>query len=243
MTKTKSEVGVSILLYHRVGTLPPENCNLDCFCSIEQFIAQMNYLKNESYEVISLSEAHTLITGKVQPSRPSVILTFDDGDIGFHDIVLPVLQDMCFPSVLFAVSGRLGQQTEWVKAPNARVPIMTESQLRIAHAANVEIGSHSVSHRKLTHLCREDVLQEVYDSKSYLEDVIGEEVTSFSYPHGDFNREILDVISAAGYKCSVTCAPGFANKAASIFELPRNYITYHDGLDHFISKLGPTYDR
>lgn len=232
-----NEFGISILLYHQVGLEPPEGCNLDCFCSTEQFITQMHYLKNKSYNVIPLSEARSLIFSKTQQKKHSVILSFDDGDVGFYNTVLPILQDMNFPAVLFAVSGKIGQQTDWIKMPKARVPIMTKNQLRAAHAANIEIGSHSVSHRKLTYLCHDDVLKEAYESKIHLEDIIGAKVTSFSYPHGDFNEKVTNVILNTGYENCVTCSPGIIDESSNFLKLPRNYITYYDTIDLFSNKL------
>ena len=127
----------------------------------------MRYLKNNNYRVISLSEALTSLHGQNTLDRPTVVLTFDDGDISFLEFALPILQEFKFPSVVFAVSGLLGQHTQWVKEPKNRMPTMSAMQLQSLAMSLVEIGSHSVTHSRLNQLNEKEVWQELYDSKSY----------------------------------------------------------------------------
>ncbi len=228
---------VSLLLYHQIGYYPKASTNLDCFCQKERFYSQMAYLQKSPYEVIGLKKAFGSLYVKSSLRNPSVVLTFDDGDTSFYDLVLPILQEFSFPSVLFAVSGLLGQKAKWIRSANARVPLMSADQLRELHALGVDIGSHSITHPRLTDLNGEQIFNEVYGSKHSLESIIGNEVVSFAYPHGDYNSVVIAAVKKSGYKCAVNCVAKIANKAVSPFEIPRKYVTYHDDLGTFISKL------
>ncbi|VAW74535.1 hypothetical protein MNBD_GAMMA12-223 [hydrothermal vent metagenome] len=234
--RTLSSASVSLLLYHQIGDDPKATTNLDCFCRRENFYSQMAYLKKSAYEVIGLKDAVGSLFVKSKLRNPSVVLTFDDGDTSFFDLALPILQEFEFPSILFCVSGLLGQAAEWIKA-SARVPIMTAGQLREIHALGVDIGSHSINHPRLTQLNEQQVLHEVYESKKSLENIIDSEIVSFAYPHGDYNPMVIDAVKKSGYHCAVSCLAQVANRAPSPFEIPRKYITYHDDLGSFISKL------
>lgn len=237
MKKTSSAQPISILLYHQIGHNSEARTSLDCFCRADQFYAHMAYLKESPYAVIGLRDAYEALFVDDKLRNPSIVLTFDDGDTGFYDLVFPILQEFEFPSVLFSVSGLLGQKTEWVKPANVRVPIMTAEQLRELHALGLEVGSHSINHPRLTQLTREQIFRQVYDSKRLLEDIVDGEISSFAYPHGDYNPMVIDAVRNSGYECAVTCLAEAANMAPNPFEIPRKYITYHDDLEKFILKL------
>jgi len=228
---------ITILLYHQVGHNPKSKTNLDCFCRADYFYSQMAYLKESPFTVISLKDAYQYLFVKDNLSRPAIVLTFDDGDASFYDAVFPVLQEFMFPSVLFPVSGLLGQKTEWFKHACSRMPIIAPEQLRELHAFGVEIGSHSVDHPRLTQLNDRQIFRQIYDSKNWLEEIISDEVMAFAYPHGDYNRKVVDAVKKSGYLCAVTCLAKAANHAPNPFEIPRKYITYNDDLGRFVCKL------
>ena len=53
---------------------------------------------------------------------------------------------------------------------------------QLGHA--FEVGAHTMTHRSLTELRRDEAFAEIGAGKRLLEHVIGSPVTSFSYPHG-----------------------------------------------------------
>lgn len=57
-----------------------------------------------------------------------------------------------------------------------------------------EIGSHSITHRDLTKLSLEEVIHECVKSKETLEKLTGKPVTSFAYPYGRVNAEVINVV-------------------------------------------------
>jgi polysaccharide deacetylase family protein (PEP-CTERM system associated) len=72
---------------------------------------------------------------------------------------------------------------------------------RIA-AAGHEIGSHGMSHRMVTELSPGDMLAEVRDSRSLLEDISGTRVEGYRAPSYTISRETywaLDLLLEAGY--------------------------------------------
>jgi peptidoglycan/xylan/chitin deacetylase (PgdA/CDA1 family) len=78
---------------------------------------------------------------------------------------------------------------------------------------------------------------EVKKSKDTLEQVIGNEINSFSFPHGDYNNDIIEIVSQVGFNNALTCINGNANDAKSAFEIPRKYITSFDTLEKFKLKI------
>ncbi len=74
-------------------------------------------------------------------------------------------------------------------------------------------------------------------SKETLEQLLGENIQSFAYPHGDFNKGVIDIVKEAGFANAVTCISSVAGEAKSIYEIPRKYITFFDDINLFKQKL------
>lgn len=229
---------VSILLYHEIGPHPRSSANLDCFCKLAAFRLQMRFLKEHGIPVISAREARECMASHSREDTGAVVLTFDDADISFLEYALPVLDEFGYPSTIFAVAGRLGSQALWVKDERNAIPLMTASQLKELDQRLVEIGSHSMTHRKLPELSALEAARELRDSKARLEDVLCRPVTAFAYPHGRYDAFTIELVAAAGYQYAY-CTDGQrqCSNADDRFLLPRRYITCHDGIDSFAKKL------
>lgn len=223
-----------ILLYHQVGKDPSELTNLDCYCDQDRFEEQMEYLYNSPYKVIPLEELMTIINSKKCLSNEHyIVLTFDDGCAKFSKTVLPILKKYNFPATIYPVAGSLGQMASWPKVINPDFNIVSELELKKLSDQGINIGAHTINHVKLSN-CNFDVAkEEIKKSKQILENIIGKEVTSFSYPHGDYDENICSLVKTVGFSNAVTCMSDFVTSDVEIYELPRKYVTYFDTLDKF----------
>ncbi len=66
-------------------------------------------------------------------------------------------------------------------------------------ATSFEISAHSLTHRRLDQLDREDARNEINGSKAYLEDILGRPVEMFCYPRGLYSSKIADMVREAGF--------------------------------------------
>ena len=62
-----------------------------------------------------------------------------------------------------------------------------------------EIASHGVSHKSLHQLNRQQILQELKESKDKLEQIAGKQVTGFRAPNFSITDEAIDCLPEAGY--------------------------------------------
>ncbi len=226
---------ISILMYHQVGKFEEPKTHRSCYCDVDRFRAQMVFLKYAGYSVVSLEQAHAALFENRPLAKRSIVLSFDDGYENFADHALPILQEFGYPSALFAVSGLLGKPARWLSGDHP--PLLSAGRLRELRSAGVEVGSHTVSHPRLSRLPPERAWQEIAGSKASLEDVLGEEVRFFAYPYGDYNPKVRDLVMSAGYQAAVTCSRGAAGTAPNAFEIPRKAISYGDSLLGFFWKL------
>lgn len=228
---------IDILLYHQVGIHPNSRTNLDCFCDIEEFSKQMKYLKTSGYDVISLQKAIELIFMRESIDNSYVVLSFDDGSEEFYNLVFPILEEFGFPSIVYPVAGFLGKVATFGKRNNPDLKIISKGMLKELSQLGVEIGAHTMDHIKLTKVNRNEALYQITKSKEVIEQVIGKRVGSFSYPHGDYNPETIDLLKQSKFESALTCLPLSANKAINPFEIPRKYVTYFDDIENFKQKL------
>jgi peptidoglycan-N-acetylglucosamine deacetylase len=75
---------------------------------------------------------------------------------------------------------------------------LSDSSLRDL-SSRFEIGCHTLTHPHLTRIDPTEASREIGDGKQALEDVLGQAVTSFCYPYGDYDRRHVDMIRAAGF--------------------------------------------
>lgn len=232
-----NNTNINILLYHQIGDAPESETNLDCFCSSKEFYLQMDFLKNSDYKVISLNEAIDIIFKTKIIDKNYVVLTFDDGCEKFYDITFPVLDKFKFPSTIYPIASFLGKHPIINGNEYSGLKILSKSMLLELSQLGVEIGAHTMNHVKLTQVDNETAFNEVKKSKDTIEQVIGNKINSFSFPHGDFNKDVIEIVSQTGFNNALTCINGYANDAKSAFAIPRKYITYFDNLEKFKSKF------
>lgn len=237
MFKINNTNKINILLYHQIGDKPNKQTNLDCFCKTKQFYLQMEFLMGCNYKVISLSKAMDLIFNKRFIDEKYIVLTFDDGCEKFYDTTFPILQEFNFPSAIYPVASYLGKYASWSAKNNPELKILSKNMVIELSKLGVEIGSHTLDHLKLTQINKADAFKQVKESKEILEQLISKRVTSFAYPHGDYNYETIEIVKELGFSNALTCIANCAEKAQSPFEIPRKYITYFDDVEKFKQKI------
>ncbi len=102
------------------------------------------------------------------------------------------------------------------------------SELEVSALARhplVEIGSHTVSHPRLSDLSAREVDDELKRSGSRLEELTGDRVTSFSYPHGATRPGLSDRVAAAGYDRACLSRNGLVSGRSDPLALPRLWPT------------------
>ncbi len=110
-----------------------------------------------------------------------------------------------------------------VELPNNLM--MSEKQLQALHAAEIEIGAHTINHPILTRLDDEKSRAEILGGKRRLEEIIGTQVTSFAYPNGrpvqDYEERHVRLVRECGFATAVSTAWGAARRASDVLQIPR----------------------
>ena len=78
-----------------------------------------------------------------------------------------------------------------------------------------------VTHPILTNLPLGQARAEIMQSKQDVEEKLGQAVTTFAYPNGDYNADIVDLTKQSGFTCAVTTKSKLIGPNANPYELTR----------------------
>jgi peptidoglycan/xylan/chitin deacetylase (PgdA/CDA1 family) len=169
------------------------------------FSFQMQAVAAQAVPVLGVTQWCT----SARPPR-AVLLTFDDGHVSNHDMALPILLEHQLKATFFVVAGHI-----------ATAETMTWRQIRALHAAGMEIGSHTLTHRPPITLDDDTLRYELSESRRILEDGLGAPVTSISSPTGFFNPRMRRIAREAGYRALCFGRVGLASDHGDPFSLKR----------------------
>lgn len=228
---------IPILAYHSIAD--PDNARYAQWCvTPHRFHQHMSVLKQWNYRVFTISQlVDWLVMGKPMPSR-CVAISFDDGLQDFQDNAVPILSAFDYPATLYVVAGLIGKSSRWL-APlgEGNRPILNASELRALSATGIEIGGHSMTHPELDVLDRSTAFAEIRNCKHVLEDVLGEDVRSFAYPHGYASDTTRQLAEDAGYGSAVRVRHALSATGENTFGLSRLVMTESLGKAELFSLL------
>ncbi len=183
---------LTILYYHAV---PPAHA--------AAFDAQMAHLKRTANLVLA---DHT---GPLASDRPNVAVTFDDAFRSVRENALPALTRHRVPATIFVPTGNLGRQPGWrMETSGDRDEfVMTAEEIADLPRDLIAIGSHTVTHPRLTTLLDGEVANQLASSRADLEGLLGCVVDTLAFPYGDHDGRIVEQARAAGYRFVYTVAP------------------------------------
>jgi len=169
-------------------------------------------------------------------------VTFDDALDSVRVNAWPVCERLGIPLSIYAVSGNLGDRPRWQMPPghpDAHEMIMTGEQLRSLPAAQVTIGSHTVTHPALSMIAAAEQFKELAESKRQLEALLDRPVSELSVPYGLYRQDTLTEAQRAGYDAVLTCDPEVVDPAHPALTIGRFKVTPDDWMIEFrLAALG-----
>jgi peptidoglycan/xylan/chitin deacetylase (PgdA/CDA1 family) len=180
--------GQRVLTYHAIGSkIPGDHLGLHSVTPA-QFDEHMAALAR-------LRDKGSLRVGPLNAPQTDVAITFDDGYRDTREIAGPILERHGFPFTIFIT---VGFARLWMQGDDALY--LREADIaELARDANVSIGAHGVSHRRLTTLDDVSLREELRESKAWLEDITKSSVTKMSYPHGSVDARVREAVKNAGF--------------------------------------------
>jgi peptidoglycan/xylan/chitin deacetylase (PgdA/CDA1 family) len=216
-----------VLMYHSIEYSNPEEDRIGLAVSPKAFYMHMKYLKENEFNVISLLELVNKITRQELIPEKSVVVTFDDGHKSVLANALPTLREFNFTASLFVniyfLERKLPNNEYW----HNWQPLNWE-EIKKLHDSGLTIGSHGLTHRRLTKIAYEELKKEILESKELIEKNIGSKIFVFSYPHGSFNANVKKILEDNNFSCACSSIEGTNYTHTDIFALRRTEVNAFD---------------
>ena len=224
--------GPVILMYHSVqpGNGIPE---WPWAVSLPRLRSHLDFLSDQGWTTLTMAN---ILGAPESCLERTVVLTFDDG-YADNLVACEELHKRGMRATWFIVSGFIGQEPGWQADGRPRGRLLNSAELKSMHADDFEIGSHTVSHVRLTEMDETRTRAELVTSKAALEDILGNEVSSFAYPYGDWNEYCAHSVREAGYRGACTTRSGWALRDDDPFRLRRLAVFNTDTVGSLARKL------
>ena len=197
---------VPVLNYHKV-----DNLQHALSISPQEFEEQMKYLHDNDYHGITPDQLMAYLKyGKELPSKP-IMITFDDGYLDNYTNAYPIMKKYGYTGTIFIVTNLVGEDSRFV----------TWDQVREMQQAGFVFGSHTANHISLTSLTKEEVSNELTQSRNTIAQQLGKPPKYFAYPTGTYSSEIADQVRKAGYKAAFTIEYGEVGADSDVYALER----------------------
>jgi peptidoglycan/xylan/chitin deacetylase (PgdA/CDA1 family) len=220
-----SPLRVPVLMYHEMADIAATSSRLAVAPSV--FADQLAYLRDSGFNTVTAGTLSAILADGAGdlPERP-VVLTFDDGYADFYTQAMPLLNQYGFTATLFMTTGWIGKEGEQKRMLNWR-------ELAEAEQSGIEIGAHTCKHPQLDQLPEDSVREELYVSKSELEDNLGLKVPGLAYPYGYSSPKVRRVARDIGYDYGYSVGNNLTTGAADKFALPRLTVRRATTMDDF----------
>jgi len=198
------------------------------------FEAQMRYLKNNGYNVVTLSQFYAFLGFKDQIPKKSVVITIDDGFRSAFDVAYPILKKFGYPATFFLYTGIVGSKDA-----------MNWKQVQTLKQNGFDIQSQTRTHRDMSKLLKgEDfksyisrLEKEITLAQKNIRDKIAITPIFMAYPYGKWNHLVIALLKKHGFRGGLTVRRGNNPFFTDNFKVQRSMIYGTYNLNMFKTNL------
>lgn len=227
-----AESRAAIFMYSHFGVPKYPDTNI----SLKQFDAHLNYLEKNKYQIWPLAKiAGHIKNGLAIPDR-TVAITLDDGHISAYQHAYPRLKKRGWPFTVFIYTDALDQRLKGY---------ISWRQLREMHKHGASIANQSKTHSHLIRLRNKESVEawsarvraDIEHAQQRIKEELGDDSEGlpmlFSYPYGEYNTALANIVQELGY-VGIGEQSGPAGKYSDLRVLPRYPISEgHTDLEEF----------
>jgi peptidoglycan/xylan/chitin deacetylase (PgdA/CDA1 family) len=227
-----------ILCYHAVSSAWPSALAI----AEDVLEGHIRFLRGRGYEALTLFEAERRRRERTLAKR-TVVITFDDA-FASTLAAKPILDSAGYPATVFVPTEFVdnGELLTYAEAGDVdgsyadELRALTWKQLAELRDAGWEIGSHTVTHPRLTELDDARLFHELEESRSVIRKRLGE-CNTVAYPYGLADARVSAAARRAGY--SAGCTLTASHRIDQQFRRPRVGLYPLDTGLRFRAKLSP----
>jgi len=188
---------VPVITYHKFSKNKADALTV----TAEDFEAQMRFLAQKGYRVITMDEFFAFLDFKSQIPQKSVVITIDDGWRCTYEIAFPILKKYGYPATLFVCTDLI----------SANDKTLSWDLIREMAENGIDVQAHTKTHRKLERGGQESfreffeaVKKELTESAKIIKRRLNKDVKYLAYPYGDTNHLVIALLMKLGYRGAFT---------------------------------------
>jgi peptidoglycan/xylan/chitin deacetylase (PgdA/CDA1 family) len=181
--------------------------------------ADLKWLADNGYTTVTASDVVAFAESAAPLPPKPIVLSFDDGNAGDYNLVLPLLEEFDARAVIAIIGKATDKCTEAHAVANYPQPNMLWEQVIALHeSGRVEIANHSYNlHGKGGIARKKGESREAYFSRLLTDLTALQEACTahgipapitFVYPLGELGDNSREILQAAGIRTSLSCQEG-----------------------------------
>ena len=216
---------VPVLMYHFFydadTELPKKGNNSH---SIQSVRTQLQWLWKNGYVTLSMDELYEWLEGNIRIPARCVVITSDDGQENFFDLLQPELHRYGFVATSFVITAWRKNIPYKKTLPNIELHCHTHNM----HRGTVREGGVPGNRGMMQGV---SVEYGVNDLKQSLE-ILGDS-KYFAYPYGTYGGNSKEILRQTGFRLAFTTASGMVRRGNDPLQLPRRRVEGSLDLEHF----------
>ncbi|MCL2352711.1 MAG: polysaccharide deacetylase family protein [Firmicutes bacterium] len=205
---------VPIIMYHNITK---NQSQLGKYAiSPKEMENDLIYLRNNGYETVLMQDLIDYVNGEGELPEKPIVLTFDDGNSGDYNYLLPLLKKYDMKAVC-SIIGKITD--DYTKEGGASKPHLDWEQVReMQKDGRIEIQNHSYNmhgyngsgklQSESADTYRARLRADLEKTQAKIKDVTGFTPTTFVYPLGVIGNGSLEVLKGLGFRASLSCWEG-----------------------------------
>lgn len=232
------ELNIPTLIFHSIDKFQSSEL---FSVSPEQFDDFIGFIQ-ERFGILDFRKVREAIkSGKANTVGKGVLITFDDGYQNNFDQALPVLEKYQAKAVFFIPPKFIGKNNLWNTKAYKILDHMPAQEIQALIDTGHTIGSHGITHHRLTKFDDQTVMFELAESKQLLEDMFSISVDTFSYPYGSTNKKIARLASGVYEYCFSDDQAPVGWQTSKFSQIRREYVWPRQTIENLatlITKFG-----
>jgi len=224
-------VKIPVLMYHDISNLFDDTYTVPP----SLFAAQMEWLHNNGFRVISLREI-----SNPPVHDKAVVITFDDGYASFMDYAFPLFQEYGFRATINIIGGLVGKYIP--EGGNSR-PLLSWDEYRyLLKSGLVDIGYHTHSLHEFKHegvlgVSDDELRRDLRMFRDTLREETGTKTDILAWPYGFYDARKIKIAREEGFLYLQTSRRAFFSTPGNYIDIPRKDISNRHNLAMFRTEV------
>ncbi len=204
---------VPVLMYHffyDAATEKPTKGNNSH--AIQAVKTHLQWLWENGYVTLTMDELYEWLQGNIEIPAKCVLLTSDDGQDNFFDLLQPELHKYGFVATSFVITGWRKNLPYKLTLPNVELHSHTHNM----HKGTVESGGVPTNRGMMQGVSVEAGVKDLKKSSAKLN---GSKY--FAYPYGTYGGNSKEILRQAGFRLAFTTTSGVVRRGDDFLQLNR----------------------